>query len=66
MHSPENSLEFADLQQPCLRSQCRNHFLVMSQLVAELMDERPCTNEVVVHVRRLVVHGFPVFDNQSV
>ena len=38
----------------------------MSQLVAELVDECPCANEVAVHVRSLVVHGIPVFDGQSV
>jgi len=35
----------------------------MSQLVAELVDERPCANEVAVHVWSLVIHGFLVFDN---
>lgn len=35
----------------------------MSQLVAELVDERPCAHEVAVHVRSLVVHVIPVFDS---
>ena len=38
----------------------------MSQLVAELVDERPCADEVGVHVRSRVVHGIPVFDGLSV
>lgn len=38
----------------------------MSQLVAELVDERPCTNEVAVHVRSLVVHGILAFGSQDV
>ena len=37
----------------------------MTQLVTELVDERPCANEVTVHVRSLVVHGIPVVDGQS-
>ena len=38
----------------------------MRQLVAELVYERPCANEVAVHVRSLVVHGILVFDGQNV
>jgi hypothetical protein len=30
----------------------------MGQLVAELVDERPCPKEIAIHVRSLVVHGF--------
>ena len=55
----------SDLQQPSLRGQCRYHFLVVSQLLAELVNERPCTDKVAVHVRSLMVHNLLVVDSQS-
>lgn len=37
----------------------------MSQLLAELVNEGPCTDKVAVHVWGLMIHNLLVVDSQS-